>query len=327
MTTRINVTILACFMLCCVACSSDKKTQKDEVSPDETTVEQASTEAPSSQPANGAPASQPASASDTPALPPASWIAERVASSQARLDATPGGKIIARAIATHGGLEQWYSRGPVKFQFTYTPVDTTKAERDTVQVIDTWSSRARHNMPGDDTIQFGWDGAQAWTTSEELPVKPRFWSLTPFYFVAVPFVFADEGVNLEAMGEIKFEERTYDLVKATFNEGTGDAPDDFYIVYVDRETSRVGGVRYVVSYPGFFPDGGHSPEKFMAYDSEQRIDGVVFAKTFRTFSWDAEKQSPIEVVTNSRMTEVSFDAATPSSFFAVPEGAKVIEGL
>ena len=34
--------------------------------------------------------------------------------------------------------------------------------------------------------------------------------------MAVPFVFADKGVKLAEAGEITFEDRTYDLVKATF---------------------------------------------------------------------------------------------------------------
>lgn len=317
------------FMICScalffAACSSEKKTQKEE----EPVVQEAvSEEAPSSQPAGEAPSSQPA-VSDKPALPPRSWINTRVVDANARLDASPGGKLVARAIAAHGGLEQWFARGPLRFRFTYTPVDAAQPPRDSFQVIDTWSARARHTMPDDQTQQFGWDGKQAWSTDESLDaMRPRFWSLTPFYFVAVPFVFADEGVNLKAEGEITFEGRTYDLVRATFAEGTGDAPDDFYVVYIDRETSRVGGVRYVVSYPAFFPDGGHSPEKFMAYDGEQRVDGIMFPETFRTFAWDADKKVTGDVVTNTTMTDVSFEPTTPGSFFAVPEGATVLDKM
>ncbi len=243
---RAPIVALCCAMLCCAACSSEKKTQKQTDSP--TAEVTASTNVPTSQPAGEAPESQPAGVQDQPVLPPQAWIDQRVTASKARLDATPAGKTIARAIEAHGGLEQWYTRGPVKFRFTYTPVDSEKAPRDSVQVIDTWSARARHHMPDDDAVQFGWDGKVAWTTSTDIKINPRFWALTPFYFVGVPFVFADEGVNLEPAGEIVFEERTYDLVRATFSEGTGDAPDDFYVVYVDRETGRVGGVRYVVSY-------------------------------------------------------------------------------
>ncbi len=320
-----NIAILITCVAFLASCSSTKTTAGEQ--PTEEVVE-ASVEAPSSQPASDIPESQPGAAVEKTALPSSQWIAERVKSSQERLSATRAGQTIWKAIEAHGGLEQWYSRGPLKFRFTYTPVDPEKTVRDSVQVIDTWSARARHSMPGNEAAQFGWDGSQAWSTQDEaINVNVRFWSLTPFYFVGVPFVMADEGINLEEAGEIEFEGRTYDLVKATFAQGTGDAPDDFYVVYVDRETGRVGGVRYIVSYPGFFPDGGHSPEKFMAYDGEQRVDGVLFPQTFRTFMWDADKNTTLDLATNSSMTDVAFDATLTDSYFSVPEGASIVDKM
>lgn len=294
--------------------------------------EGASTKAPESQPADGASESQPSSAASESqaaekATPPADWVKGRVDASKKRLAAAgEAGALVQAAIDKHGGLEKWFSNGPVTFRFRYAPVDGKKV-RDSVQTIDTWRSIAVHNAPGKPDNKFGWDGKKAWKTYDDEAINPRFWSLTPYYFVAVPFVFADEGVNLAKHGEITFEDRTYDLIKATFSEGTGDAPDDYYIVYIDRENKTVGGVRYVVSYPGFFPDGGHSPEKFMKYDGAQTVDGITFAKTFRTFKWDVEKNKALELATNSEMSEVSFQPELPMSHFAIPEGATVIEGM
>jgi hypothetical protein len=260
------------------------------------------------------------------AKPPEAWVAERVARAKARLEASEAGRLVWASMEAHGGLERWFSAGPIAYRFTYAPVGG-KGVRDSHQVIDTWSSRARHWLPGDASKGFGWDGERAWATApdEELGVKPRFWSLTPYYFVAVPFVFGDDGVNLEAEGEAEFEGKTYDLVRVTFEAGTGDAPDDFYVLYVERETRRVGGVRYVVSYPGFFPEGGHSPEKFMKYDGAQEVDGIVLPETFRTFKWT--DGAPGELVTNSKMTDVSFEPGREASWFEAPEGARVIDGM
>lgn len=260
-----------------------------------------------------------------PVRPPSSWVDSRVEESTQRLKASEAGALMLAAIDAHGGLSRWYNNGPIGMRFRYEPVNK-KMIRDTYQVIDTWSSRARHNKPGEPDKTFGWDGSKAWATYKDEAIAPRFWALTPYYFVGVPFVFADAGINLSVAGETTFEERTYDLVKVTFAANTGDAPDDFYIVYIDRETRRVGGVRYIVSYPGFFPDGGHSPEKFMAYDGAQTISGITLPETFRTFKWDPEARQHGELVTNSMLTEVSFLPDTPTSFFTIPKGADIIEG-
>jgi|GEM_PF-259553 hypothetical protein len=281
------------------------------------------------------PESQPASESQSAAesqsaekaAPSEAWVKTRAEESRKRLAAAgEPGALIAAAIKKHGGLEKWYANGPLEFRFRYAPVGGKKV-RDSVQTIDTWRSLAVHHAPDNAENKFGWDGEKAWKTYDDEAINPRFWSLTPYYFVAVPFVFADKGVKLAEAGEITFEDRTYDLVKATFEAGTGDAPDDYYIVYIDRETKAVGGVRYVVSYPGFFPDGGHSPEKFMKYDGAQTVDGITFAKTFRTFKWDVEGNKPLELATNSEMSQVSFKPELPLSFFAIPEDATVIEGM
>lgn len=258
---------------------------------------------------------------------PQSWIEARVKKAEARLSASPAGEKVARAITAHGGLERWYANGPIQFRFRYAPVGDESKVRDTRQLVDTWRSRAVHTMVDDATHHFGWDGERAWADFDAKTSSPRFWSLTPYYFVGVPFVFADEGITLVDEGPIEFEGKAYDQIRVTFAAGTGDAPDDFYVMYLEQETGRVGGVRYVVSYPGFFPDGGHSPEKFMAYDGAQVIDGITLPQSFRTFAWDVEGKAPKEKVTDTTLSEVSFLPETPEAAFHVPQGAQVLDGM
>ncbi len=260
------------------------------------------------------------------ARPPAEWVTSRVDEATTRLVATDAGRLIYNAIDAHGGLSNWYNQGPVNFRFRYAPV-RDRDPIDTVQTIDTWRAVAVHSMTDNPDVRFGWDGEQAWVSDPtvELPTNPRFWALTPYYFMAVPFVLADPGVNLEMAGEEVFEGKTYDLVRATFGEGVGDGPEDYYITYVERDTHRIGGVRYVVSYPGFHPNGGHGAEKFMAYDGSQEVNGVTFAETFRTFSQN-EDGSLNEVVTNTTLSSINFQPQATRASFGVPEGATVKEG-
>lgn len=257
---------------------------------------------------------------------PDAWIKARATAAKKRLEGSEAGKLIWKAIEAHGGLETWYAQGPIRFRFSYRPLKGKK--RDSTQTVDTWSSRAKHTLTEDKDVHFGWDGKQAWRLpkGKKLPVNARFWSLTPFYFVGVPFVFADKGIKLETKGEIRFERRKYKLVHASFTSGTGDAPEDFYVVYIDAKTHRVGGVRYIVSYPGFFPKGKHSPEKFMSYDGKQVVNGITFPKTFRTYTWNKKRNRPGRLKTKSTLSDVSFHPELLSSAFDVPKDAEILKG-
>ncbi len=252
-------------------------------------------------------------------------VARRVADATARLDATEAGRLVLAAIEAHGGLERWYANGPLRFRYRYerlsggTPIETE-------QIIDTWSSRARHTLMSDTMVSFGWTGENAWVAgTDSLPMNARFWSLTPYYFVAMPFVLADPGVRLETAGQMEAEGTTYDLVHVTFAPGTGDAPDDYYYLLLDPETRRVGGVRYVVSYPGFFSEGGTSPERLMLYDGAQTASGITLQRGFRSFAWtDAGAGEPSA---SGTLTEVRFVPDAPDSLFAIPEGPSVQEKM
>lgn len=267
---------------------------------------------------------EPETAPPNTLVPSDDVLAARVGEATARLEASEAGLLVLAAINKHGGLTPWFANGPIFFRFNYRPLSGNV--RDTYQLVDIWSSRAAHRLVADSSVGFGWDGEQAWRLPPgvELPTNARFWSLTPYYFIGIPFVLGDPGVVLASEGEMDFEGRTYDLVRVTFEPGTGDAPDDFYVVLIDRETRRVGGMRYVVSYPGFYPDGGHGAESLIVYDGAQTIDGIVFPQTFRTFRWTDD--GPGDLRTETTLSDVVFMPETTEEAFQVPAGAEVLEG-
>ncbi|MFU8803509.1 MAG: hypothetical protein ACNA8W_06850 [Bradymonadaceae bacterium] len=261
-------------------------------------------------------------------VPPQSWIDERVEKSRTRLQANEAGQMVWESIEAHGGLATFFEKGPLYFRFNYRP-HGERAPRDTRQLVDTWSSRAIHEQSENPEIGFGWDGERAWEVipeGEELQNNARFWALTPYYFVGLPFLLADPGVILKSEGEATLEGRSYDVVRATYEPGTGDAPDDFYVIYIHSETRLVEAIRYIVSYPGFFPDGGHSPESFMTYENHEEVDGLTFATFHRTFRWDEEAQWGGDHLTTTRVSEFEFRPDSPMTAFEAPEGARIIDG-
>lgn len=259
---------------------------------------------------------------------PASWIENRVAKAQEKLETSEAGKIVWEAMEAHGGLSQWFANGPISFHFNYQPLDGGEP-RNTYEVVDTWRGRARHFSAVDSTQQFGWDGKEAWIKAKDSTVfnyNTRFWSLTPYFFMGQPFVLEGKGTNLELLDQVEFNDNLCNVVKVTFDSGTGDAPDDYYILYFSTRSRKLEVIRYIVSYPGYFEKGKHNPEKFMTLLGEQTVEGITFPENYKAY-WLSEKDAPGEHVTDIKLSEIKFLPELQSSYFDVPKDAKVLEGL
>ncbi|MCB9611639.1 MAG: hypothetical protein H6721_25080 [Sandaracinus sp.] len=285
----------------------------------------------------------PAATRDGASPPPATWVRSRVEESVARMESSEAGRLVAQSIEAHGGLEAWLSKGTIAFDFDYHPITQPERRMRSYQQVDLWSARARHEERGvtaetptggpTDTegavnaplATFGWDGTEAWIAPDAsaFPSTARFWSLTPYFFVGMPFVAADPGTRYERLPDAALDGVSYQLVKLTYEAGTGDAPDDYYVLYLHPETHRLAALRYVVSYPGFFTPGNHSPEKIMRYTAPSTVDGLTFATRLDTYAWSDEGQG--EKVTNVVVGDLTLGESWPDTLFARPNEAVAAE--
>ncbi|MDO6490683.1 MULTISPECIES: DUF6503 family protein [unclassified Cellulophaga] len=259
---------------------------------------------------------------------PNSWIEKRVTAANKRLNATEAGKVLWSAIEAHGGLKKWYSNGYLSFRFNYQPLNG-KGIRDSYQTIDTWNNKARHNSITDKNDIFGWDGKESWIKAKDstsFKYDTKFWALTPIYFSGQPFVFDGKGVNLELLPQVTFKGKTENVVKVTYDGGVGSAPDDYYIMYINAETNLLDAFKYIVSYPEYFPNGGHAPEKITVTQGTTTVNGIVFAKGFKTYWSDEEKENGLgEYITNIDVSDISFSDEVEENYFSKPEGAKILK--
>ncbi|MFG0317105.1 MAG: hypothetical protein ACF8XB_07530 [Planctomycetota bacterium JB042] len=255
---------------------------------------------------------------------PTDWVEARAEASERRLTDSPAGALVWRSIEAHGGLKGWLAHGTVEFEFDYAPVGDPAARRHSFQEIDLWSSRGRHRELGENPdAEFGFDGDVAWITPsvDAFPSPPDFWTMTPYYFLGIPFVMADPGTRFERLEDAPLGDVTHRLVKVTFDPGTGDAPDDYYVLYIHPETFRIGGLRYVVSYPGFFPEGGHTPEKLMVYGEYHEVGGLLISQRYDTYAWDAAAGVRGAKVTDVSASRVRLGRRYPKDAFDPPEGS------
>lgn len=257
---------------------------------------------------------------------PASWVDPRVAEARDRLQATEPGQLIWKAIEAHGGLATWLSHGTVEFEFDYRPLGQPEGRRYSFQRIDLWRAHGRHEELGDDAeAEFGFDGEQAWIVPgpEAFASTARFWTTTPYYFLGMPFVLGDPGAKFELLPDADLDGEPHRLVRVTYDEGTGDSPDDYYVVYLHPERGTLSALRYIVAYPGFFAEGEHSPEKMMVYSDFEEIEGLRIARRFDTYTWDADANERGEKVTEVTASRIDFGQAYPDDLFAPVEGAHI----
>ncbi len=254
----------------------------------------------------------------------------RAAQATARLEATEAGVKVLASINAHGGLPAFYELKALHFRFRYAPVKGPV--KDSQQTIDLLDSTAHHTLLEPMKGQLAWTGDKAWLKLEsgdsfdgnKPPFPARFWALTPYYFVAMPFVMSDPGVRLEVLKEdptkAGFPKGTA-VIKAGFDEGTGDAPDDSYVLFLHPETHVLLGLRYTVTYAPFFEgkDVKRTPEKLVVYEEPTTLNGVVFFAKESTYKWTNNKRG--ELVTNIAVTEY---AAKPDFVLpSMPKGAVV----
>ncbi len=194
-------------------------------------------------------------------------------------------ELVMQSMAAHGGTDKWYHSGQLQFRWTYHMSDKgPKAIVDSVQTVDPKTLAVVHEVPGKE-VRFGMNDGQAWILPADAAFKPppRFWALTPFYFIGIPFVFNDPNASFEKLAEtMEFEGKAYTQVRVTYNKDAGDSPDDFYVLLIDPQTKLTKGTYYSVTSKLVAPNGP-GPIKFLSLDNLKDVDGVLLASGHRTF--------------------------------------------
>jgi len=101
---------------------------------------------------------------------------------------------------------------------------------------------------------------------------------------------------------------------------------DYYVLYFGKEDHKLGVIRYIVSYPGYFEKGKHLPEKFMELQGSTKVDGITLSTGYHTH-WLLEGEIPGEHITTITVDNISFQPETKKEYLEVPEGATILKGL
>ena len=219
--------------------------------------------------------------------------------------------ILKQGLTAHGGLARWNALHTLEYTIQ-------KKEQPEKHVVDLKSRKVHISHPD---YQIGFDGKDVWVTPNKEAfgkTSPRFYHNLIFYFYAIPFVLADPGINYEMLPQKEIRGQLYDVVKISYNEGVGDAPDDYYIAHFNTETHLMDWLLYTVTY-----FSGNKSEKFNILNYEwQTINGLTVPSKMIGYKYADGQVGDLRYERPFTAVQLRTDKVNPA-IFAMPQGAEI----
>lgn len=218
---------------------------------------------------------------------------------------------LAKTFAAHGGLDQWESYAQYHFEVKGFPMPW--GLNNEAHVIDLDQRRANVRDTGSGyTIRWDGDSSKVGPAADSFKGPADFWAMGPFYFAGMPFVFADQGVNVTSLGQDTFGGTTYDHYKASFS--VGDSPKDEYRIWVNPASGVLKMVEFRVTHPAVQGDKPLSQaiREYLVFEDWQTVGGLVVPSRATFYLSDGTFEQLGEKVGTYTTTHLAFDK-TPAS--------------
>ncbi|TLP80606.1 hypothetical protein [Maribacter sp. ACAM166] len=217
-----------------------------------------------------------------------------------------------KVFEAHGGLDKWKAYKTLSF-------DIMKPEFTENQIIDLYRRTDKISTP---TYSLGYDGDNVWLLdiAGTYEGKPKFYHNLMFYFYAMPYVFADAGLNYEEIPSLEVEGVTYPGYKISYNSGIGASSKDEYYLHYDADTFQMKWLGYTVTYFSKEPSDKIS---WVNYGDWLKVNEILLPQAI---TWhvveNGEIKEPAKMVDfeNASLSKV----ARPKDFYTNPENAKLI---
>lgn len=224
---------------------------------------------------------------------------------------------ISKVFKAHGGLDKWNTMKMLEFTMQ-------KPEGIEVTTTNLKNRKALIDMPNH-TI--GYNGEDVWLknkTEDEYKLyggNPRFYYNLMFYFYAMPFILADDGIVYEEAKPLVFEGVTYPGIRISYENGIGESSDDEYVLYYNPETYKMEWLGYTVT---FFSKEKGKELHFRRYNNWQEINGLLLPKTIERYKY--ENNLPTTVHSENVFSNVKLSTEKPEAdIFEAPAGATIVE--
>jgi len=209
-------------------------------------------------------------------------------------------------------LDKWKSMRSMSYEMV-------KEEGNELQMIDLHQRTERIKAS---TFESGYDCKNYWVVADtSYKSNPKFYTNLIFYFYAMPFVLADDGIKYTKSEPITFEGVEYPGYRISYNSGVGLSPEDEYFIHYDAKTNEMAWLGYTVT---FFSNKKSEKISWIRYNDWKEINGL---KLPNSLSWYKTEEGKITELRNTRefakitVSEKPF----PADKLAMPEGAKIVE--
>jgi len=227
------------------------------------------------------------------------------------LEVTKGMELLDKCITAHGGIENWNKFAGLSYE----------VESGGKSLYQLTQLKDRRTYSKSKDYELGSDGKQVWAkpNADKVPGKSAaFYYNLDFYFVAIPFVLKDPGVNVTYMGKATPDDLEYDLLKISYGSGVGLSAEDLYFLYLDPTSHQLKILTYTVSYFDKTNEKINSAKKYLDY---QTIQGLLMPTKMENYRWIDEKVG--EHSNRDRLIKnIKFYETIPDEkIFEVPPGA------
>ncbi len=165
------------------------------------------------------------------------------------------------------------------------------------------------------------DGEDVWVSpaGAEFP-EARFHALTWPYFLSAPMKLRDPGARLEPLGSKTLRGDSFETAKLTFEPGTGDTPDDWYVLYRSPESDRLAAMAYIVTFGTSREEAEKEPHA-VTYDEFTDVSGVPIPTRWTFWMWSEAEGIHGEPIGGVTLENPEFVTPDPKAFL-LPENAR-----
>lgn len=209
----------------------------------------------------------------------------------------------------HGGLELWQQQRTLSYELP-------KPNGTETHTIALWSRKDRVDS---ERFSLGFDGDRVWLLDPDAMYKgdAGFYHNLMFYFYAMPFLLADDGIIYNETDDLVFEGKRYPGIHIAYKPGVGVSSKDEYFLHYDPETFQMAWLGYTVTYT----TGKKSDTvTWIRYNNWQTLNGLVLPKAI---TWHQTEGRKILAPKNTVRFKKGMVSPTPKEdeFYAKPEEA------
>lgn len=240
---------------------------------------------------------------------------ESVNYSQTQLDVETSvyPEAISKVFKAHGGIDQWQKMNTLEFTIP-------KESGNEITLTDLHNRSSLITMP---KHTIGYNGQDVWLHKKDTTAykgNPKFYYNLMFYFYAMPFVLADDGIKYENVKPLEFEGKSYPGIKITYESGIGESPDDEYILYYNSETNTMAWLAYTVTY---FSKEKSKDFHFIQYSDWQMVNTFKLPKVLTWYH--SEDNKPTTKRNELKFSDIKLsEEVMQANVFSKPEAAEII---